>query len=151
MRLLAIDPGVTTGYCIGETSDTENIIALRPFQTVDDVDDVWDRLADLQPRYIVCENFEFRQKSRGGLNLFPVQVIGIVRLYEFKAQHQTSVQLQKASEGKGYYTDVQLKRLGIHQRGVPHGMDATRHLVHWLTFGSGYQITQKRGARYVLA
>jgi hypothetical protein len=148
MKILAIDPGVTSGYCLAQVASPA--IALKPFQMVDDVDDIWDRLALLEPRYIICENFEFRQRSRAGLNLFPMQAIGVIRLYELKASHQTSVTLQKASEGKSYFTDAQLKRLGVYKRGLPHGMDATRHLIHWFTFGSGYQFVQKNDQKYIL-
>lgn len=146
MKILAIDPGVTTGYCLAEirnvNQSTKILIDLHPSQMVDDVDGVWDKLDEIKPRYIVCEDFEFRQKSRAGLVLFSVQVIGVVRLYEIKAEHQIAVYLQKASQGKGYYTDKMLRDVGLYKRGIPHGTDALRHLCHWLTFGAGSQFTQ---------
>lgn len=147
MRILAIDPGITTGYCLATTygrNDTEMIIEITPKQNVDDVDDIWRQLEDLEPRYIICEDFEFRQKARTGLNLFPMQAIGVVRLYEQMASHQCAAVLQKAATGKAYYTNKQLKDLGVYKPGAAweHSMDATRHLLHWLTFGSGYQFIQ---------
>lgn len=151
MRILSIDPGVTSGYCLATTkldteSDGDGIVGfeLEPFQMVDEVDDVWDRLVKHQPRYIVCEDFEFRQRSRAGLVLFSVQVIGVIRLYGLRCQHQTSVTLQKAAQGKSYYSNTQLKNLGVYKPGAnwEHAMDATRHLLHWLTFAEGYQFVQ---------
>jgi hypothetical protein len=148
LKLLAIDPGVTTGYCAAELTGKEKLV-LHPSQMVDDVDEVWERLETLKPRYIVIEDFEFRQgKQKTGLNLYPVQIIGVTRLYEQMgaplAGHQCAVQLQKAAQAKGYYTNPQLKRLGVFKPGAAweHSMDATRHLLHWLTFSSGYQLVE---------
>lgn len=137
MKVIGIDPGVMTGFCYADI-EPDKYARLYPFQMTDDVDDLWRRLVEFEPRYIVMEDFEFRNRARAGLNLFPVQLIGIARLYAL-TQGQCAIKLQKASEGKGYYTDTLLKQVGLYKRGVPHGMDATRHLVHWLTFGPGYQ------------
>jgi hypothetical protein len=133
---------VTTGYCLA-TLEPEKSCEVKPFQVVDDVDDFLDRLKGIQPRYIVMEDFEYRNRARAGLNLFPVQLIGIARLYEMRAQHQVGLTLQKAAQGKSYYKDETLKRLGLYKRGVPHGLDAMRHVLHWLTFGAGYQFNSK--------
>lgn len=138
---MGIDPGVMTGYCKGTLED--NTLVLEPRQVTDDVDDVWRYLESLKPRHVVIEDFDFRQKSRAGLNLFPVQVIGIVRLWELMSITQTAVHLQKAATGKSYYTDNVLKQHDLYKRGVPHGLDALRHLLHWFTFGPGYQFNQK--------
>lgn len=146
MNILAVDPGVTTGYCFAELHNlnhsTDIELKLRPVQHTDDVEEIWDRVEAFKPRYIICEDFEFRQRSRAGLVLFSVQAIGVIRLYEQKATHQVAVTLQKAAQGKGYYTDAQLKRLELYKRGVAHGMDATRHLLHWITFGAGYSLIE---------
>lgn len=150
MKLLAVDPGVTTGYCFatlhgGATADQINIqLDVKPEQHLDDVDECWDRIEKFDPRYIVCEDFEFRQgKQRTGLVLYSVQLIGIVNLYGAKAEN-CAVTLQKASTGKGYYTNKVLKDYGVYKPGAAweHSMDATRHLLHWLTFGSGYQLIE---------
>lgn len=138
MRVLAIDPGGTTGYCYANVVD--GAVELYPFQIVDDVDEAFFRVRDFKPRYIICEDFEYRNRARAGLNLFPVQLIGVVRLYELTAPGgECALYLQKASQGKAYYTDTLLKQMKVYKRGVPHGMDATRHLLQWLTFGAGYQ------------
>lgn len=145
LKILAVDPGVTSGYCEATLTDdrgNDPHIELKPFQMVDDVDDIWRRLEKIKPRYIVCEDFEYRNRSRAGLVLFSVQAIGVIRLYELMAEHQTAVVLQKAATGKGFFTDTQLKNHGAYKRGIPHAMDATRHLLHWLTFMSGHQLVE---------
>lgn len=141
MRIMSIDPGVTSGMCYAKIDQaiTDSVLEFYPFEAIDDVEEMWDRIEAFKPRYIVCEDFEFRAGTRRtGLVLFSVQLIGIVNLYCLKAQ-QSAVFLQKASTGKSYYTDATLKKNGFYRKGAPHGMDATRHLLHWFTFGAGYQ------------
>jgi hypothetical protein len=140
MKILAIDPGEMTGYCYGDI-DKEKL-RYTPFQAVDDVDDLWQRLNRFDPKFIVIEDFEFRKRARGGLNLFPVQFIGVARLWG--QLNECRVFLQKAAQGKSYYTNEVLKKHGLYLRGMEHGMDASRHLLQWTTFGYGYQFMGKK-------
>lgn len=138
MRVIAIDPGVMTGFCYGEVVDGK--LQFYPIQSMDEVDDLWHRLERFQPRYIIIEDFEYRGgRNNIGLNLFPVQLIGVTHLYGLLSTHQTAVYVQKAAQGKSYYTDPILKQLNFYKRGVPHGMDATRHMLQWFMFGAGNQ------------
>jgi hypothetical protein len=124
----------------------DGLLLYRAFQMTDEVDDLWRRLAAFKPRYIVMEDFEYRPRHRTNdkINLFPVELIGVARLYALMVtDHQCAIYLQKASQGKGYYTDPVLKKLGLHKRGLPHAMDASRHLLHWFTFGAGYQYNKR--------
>lgn len=146
MKILAIDPGVTTGYCFAELRPTilrDIELVITPEQHLDDVEDCWNRIEKFGPRYIICEDFEYRNKSRSGLVLFSVQLIGIANLYAAKAQQCATI-LQTGATGKGYYTNKLLKDLGVFKPGDAwdHSMDATRHLLHWLTFREGYQFIQ---------
>jgi hypothetical protein len=146
MKIIAIDPGVMTGYCYAQVLD-DGRVNYYPFQMTDDVDDLYRRLQAFQPRHIIMEDFEYRGgKRQSGLNLFPVQLIGVARLYELvgSVNGQCALRLQKASTGKAYYTDTMLKSMGLYKRGVPHGMDASRHLLQWLTFGPGFQFINQQ-------
>jgi len=143
IKVIAIDPGGTTGYCYAEISEGE-YCHYYPFQMVDDVEDLWDRLDRFAPRFIIMEDFEYRQRARAGLDLTPVKLIGVAQLYELKAPHQCALYLQKAATGKAYYRDPTLKQHGLYKRGVPHGMDASRHLLQWLTFGAGFRFMQDK-------
>ena len=140
IKVIAIDPGVETGFCYAKISD-DGRMAYYPFQSVDDVDDLWRRLDEFKPRHLIIEDFEFRGGNwakKTGLNLFPVQAIGVARLYGL-TQGQVAVHIQKAAQGKSYYTDAVLKRIDCYVRARPHAMDATRHLLQWFTFGAGFQ------------
>lgn len=146
IKVISIDPGVTSGYCYAHVEPQQNMI-FYPFQIVDDVDELWQRLIDFQPRYIVMEDFEFRQgRQKSSINLFPKELIGVARLYTMRSPAFCSMQLQKAMTGKSYYTDTLLKKQGLYKTSLGHGMDATRHLLHWITFGPGYALNGKKGS-----
>ena len=138
MRVIAIDPGRTTGYCYAAFKDDK--LFYHPFQMTDDVDDLWHRLVKFKPVHIVIEDFEFRGGARKGLDLYPVQLIGVVNLFHALSSNQLYV--QKAATGKSYYSDNTLKKLDLYVRGIPHGMDASRHLLQWATFGPGYRFSK---------
>jgi len=136
-----------TGYAGAEIRNGK--LHYTVFQTTDEVDDLWRRLKVLEPRFIVCESFEFRgghQKAATGIEYFPIQLIGVARLYAEVADHQCACFLQSPSQGKGYYTNKMLSAHGYIVRGmatkVPHGIDALRHLFQWFTFGPGYKYNE---------
>lgn len=139
MKIIAIDPGLMSGFCYANITP-EGELRYFPFQMNDEVDDLWRRLKDFKPSFIVMEDFEFRGKARTGLNLFPVQLIGVARLYaELATEPQCQIRLQKAMQAKGYYTDAVLKQMKLYKKSTAHGMDATRHLLQWWTFGPGFK------------
>ena len=142
LRILAIDPGKTTGYCYGAFKDGK--LYYHPFQSFDAVEDLWDKMQTFQPAHIVCESFEFRKNSRAGLELFSVQLIGVAHLYEALHPHDCTLYMQTAAYGKGYYTDNVLKQSGLYVRGNEHARDATRHLLQWATFGPGYKFNTSK-------
>jgi hypothetical protein len=138
VRVLSIDPGGVSGYCYAriESGNIEYV----PFQMQDDVDELWNRLFAFVPAHIIIEDFEFRAGQRKtGLDLFPVQLIGITRLYTLLTKVNCGLHIQKAATGKAYYTDAILKKNGLYVRGCAHGMDASRHLLQWFTFGYGHR------------
>ena len=142
MRVMALDPGIMTGYCYGVIEEKK--LKYHPFQSTDQVDDLWRRFREWKPRYIIIEDFQFRRgkMAAGGLELFPVQLIGVTNLYGLIADHQTAVYVQQPAQGKSYYTNPVLQKEKLYQRGIPHAMDASRHLLHWFTFGAGYQFNE---------
>lgn len=144
--VLAFDPGVTTGIALGRWSSGLLTIASR--QSKLGHKDFYDELIDEAPKYIVCEDFTYRNKSKDGLVLFSVELIGIARLYEEQAAMTTRLFMQppmKGKEGSTHFDDKKLKEEGLYQalRGG-HANDAVRHLLQWYSFKFGYQFN-KRG------
>ena len=83
----------------------------------------------------ICERFEYRNTSRAGLVLDSKEYIGVVNLFaqDRSATLRRPVAYQNASEAKGFVRDSHIKKLGLWSSGNPHAMDATRHLLYWLT------------------
>lgn len=150
IKVMSCDPGVTSGYTYALV-EPKQYTRYYPFQMLDDVDDFWRRLREFKPRYLIMEDFEFRQgRQRTGINLFPKELIGVGRLYSLIADHDIAFYLQKAATGKAYYSDKVMKAGGFMNYGdaskLGHGIDASRHLLQWLTFGAGSQFAGTKGS-----
>lgn len=140
MKVISIDPGETTGYALAKKDHDKLYLAYD--QARMNHSDFWAFLRETNkhgPVHTVCEDFEFRQgKQKTGLSLYPVELIGVLRLWCNNEQWYP-LWMQKAAQGKGYYDDNKLKSMRIYQKGLDHGRDAARHLLHWFNFGGGYQ------------
>lgn len=140
MIALALDPGVTTGYCIGFLEENKLWVAPHEkkfslyelYQYID-----WYRNFDFN---LIYEDFQYRNVSRAGLDLTPVKMIGVIEMIvELHQGHTIDAYKQTPAQGKGFFNDARLKEMGIYKVGNAHGRDATRHLMQWLTFGAGSQ------------
>jgi len=129
------DPGITTGHAVGVMED--GLMKVRCGQTAFDHIMLYDQLQLLKPDMIVAEEFEFRGRARKGLELYPRELLGVLELY--CQQNKIRLFRQKAATGMAYYSNEKLTRDGLYIRGKPHAMDALRHLLHWYTYGYGFQ------------
>lgn len=135
-EVLAIDPGGTTGLCLGVKEGKK--LTVSPMQ---------DRYTPFTFRlmlenynhYVVCESFEYRKASRAGLDLTPVHLIGVAMAWV----PSDKLRFQTAAQGKGFFSNEKLKQLDIYIAGKPHAMDAARHLLHWYKFGFGSQFYEE--------
>lgn len=138
MKVIALDPGVTTGYAIGIIEDGKmyclggqerwNHVGLYRF------------LKDNVPDVVISERFEFRKKAREGLELFSRELIGVTNLYaQIFMPPPHELVMQMPSVIGGFFSDTQLKKDNLWKEGRGHNMDALRHLLNWYQFGSGFQ------------
>lgn len=136
---ISLDPGVTSGIVLAELSGDK--LRLRPMQK---------RLTPLgmlrflqnnedYGQILICEDFEFRDRSPKGLVMTSAHLIGIVMAYA--EAHNSSLYMQKAAYAKsGFYgNDRALKQAECYVPTLPHAMDAMRHFMQWFTFGPGYR------------
>ncbi len=148
MKVISLDPGITTGYAIGHID--AGVMYVRAGQEVWSHYELWNQLHLAEPNAMVCESFEYRNQSRKGLVLFSLELIGIVNLFCSPSYRNPSVGLfmQSAAKGKSYYSNNHLQQADVYTRGIPHGMDALRHLLHWYTFGAGFEYNKHGFCRY---
>jgi hypothetical protein len=144
MIAIALDPGVTTGYAIGDI-DNNGKMNVVSGQERWGHEDLWVFLIQNKPEVIVSERFEFRNKARTGLELYSRELIGVTKLYaqiHMWPPHAVIEQMPGTVLG-GFFSDDQLKRDHLYKEARPHANDAMRHLLHWYQFGSGYQYNKE--------
>jgi hypothetical protein len=150
MRLLALDPGATTGWALFikgapteryRSGQVEQDKVWRLLETAkiatteaDELDE--DGYADLK---IICESFQHRQLPK--VDLSPVEVIGVVK--EWARQNDVEIVWQTSAQGKAFFNNDRLDALGVLRKPKTtwrHANDATRHLLWYLGFGKGVRI-----------
>ena len=151
MILIALDPGVITGYITADTTDGELLKTHYHAGIIEygqvHKEAIWEVLREIdQKAYefsdhltIIHESFEYR-RHKTHANLEPVKVIGIIE--EFARQHNATIYTQTASQGKissgsAYFNEVRLKKLGLWFTGHVHARDAAGHYLYWKYFGAG--------------
>jgi hypothetical protein len=137
MKILAFDPGITTGYAVGYLDVKACLMTVSADQNKFSHEELHNTLIATNPDIIICETFEYRNRSRAGLVLYSVEMIGIIKLHCEWAD--IDLIEQTPAQAMGYFTDKKLKEFEVYQPGKPHAMDALRHLLQWYQFGAGYQ------------
>lgn len=146
MTLYAIDPGPHTGIFYmrhGEphrvTLDYTDGLVKQPLKHLY----LWlVQMINPDADDIIVESFEFRKedaKQREYIDYSTGEFVGVVKL--FCNMSETMCFVQSASEGKGFWDDNKLKRVGLYVPGdeLRHARDATRHWLHHQTFKIGNQ------------
>lgn len=134
MRVLAVDPGGTTGFTFWQGSDSPTDAEFRTWMDDDPhrvCDTVYDMLyAGLDA--VVCENFVIGagtiKKSRKGSNT-AIEIIGALRWLTTRWRCPYALQMPGDVT---YIDDAKLKRMGWYTPGPDHARSSTRHLVHYL-------------------
>lgn len=151
MKILAVDPGITTGYAFTEWDMSNKLPMEVPFYTKLPEDkikryqgkyhrDFENLMLKYNPDVIVMENFRIypsKAKSLIGDEMETSQVIGIVKYIAHKKQ--VPVILQMASQAKKAFPREKLERLGINPSQndeVRHSGDAVKHLLYFIQFNS---------------
>lgn len=134
MRLMAFDPGVTTGvaWTTPQGTETAHIKGDLAHKMV------WDVLENYKPEKIVCERFNYQRRDK--VVLEPVSIIGAVKTwYEVRgiSLGSRSLTLQTPSQAMNLWTDSKLQKIGLWEPGRPHAMDALRHLLYYITTREG--------------
>jgi hypothetical protein len=150
-RILALDPGGTTGWAMWQDKEYAREKAPWDHFTYGQLEaqqhheDLYALLELMQTSEftLICETFEFRQQDvekRMGISLVSREYIGVAKL--FAQQRMSSpVVLQSPGAAKGFIPDkakngmaanAKLKVMGLYMPGKPHAMDAMRHLIYYM-------------------
>jgi len=134
-KIVAFDPGVTTGYATGVIDDGK----LGAVSGQGDWNEslLYMQLQMMKPHIIVYERFDYR-RGQDRAELFSRNLIGVINLYVQQEKLECYTQMPGQVIGQ-YYTDKVLKESRMYKVGKPHANDAMRHLLHWFTFGAGFK------------
>lgn len=141
--VIALDPGITTGYAEGIIIDGKLHAVTGQAKWVHK--DLWLHLFDIKPKYVISEKFLFRMvnpkthKTQRGAELYSRELIGVGNLY--CQLHDATFVLQNVMKDSPttFFNNRQLKKDGFYKTGHDHANDAARHLLYWYQFGSGFQ------------
>jgi hypothetical protein len=140
-RVIAIDPGITTGIAEGAISDDGELVFQADQATIS-LKFLWEYLHRGEPDHLVFETFEFRQgKQRGNIELFARNMIGVIELYG--ELHPIFIAPQKAAQAKEFMSNDRLKEEQAWIKGKEHARDAIKHLLYWFYWGVGYKYNKK--------
>lgn len=128
MRVLAVDPGKTTGWCLWDTDrDTLDFGEEQQFEFCSRADDVitWGSLTA-----VVCEAFIITAATaKNTQSPWSLEIIGCLRYLCEK--NGVPFVLQTPSDAKRFSTNEKLKSIGWYVRGQGHATDSHRHLLLW--------------------
>lgn len=156
MKVICLDPGVTTGYAVGLIED-DTPMGVISGQDRWNEKDLYDWLKLEVPQIIIYEEFEsakvnpYRRIHNYNVDLFPCMLIGVICLYCYQYDIQPVVQTPAYGLGGRYKENRVLQAESVFKVGKPHANDAMRHLLQWYTFGPGfgYQQHHKKGFTYL--
>lgn len=142
VRVLALDPGETTGACLFEGSklvDARQLATgLMPHAAVDVRHYISGSLfprADNQEIHVVIEDYRvysWKTKDHAWAGLHTSRLIGATELICYDAG--LDLTKQTAQQAKGFCTDDKLQAWGLWQEGQRHARDAIRHALYYLLF-----------------
>jgi len=132
-RLVALDPGETTGYATfidGKFSFT------RQIDTKNNYKELMCEIIHFNSPLLVYEDYKIYPGLAKMHTLSGVPTLKLIGAIEFMClMNNYQVFTQMASTAKGFVTDEKLKGWGFYLKGKPHSMDALRHGLHFLLFG----------------
>lgn len=145
LKVIALDPGVTTGYVSGliERGKLQVVSGQAKWNELQ----LYSQLQLGKPDIIVYERFEYRAERHGAygnlpnVELFPRNLIGVINLYlQQNPEVKSYPQMPGYAVGKRpFFTDDKLKAAKVYKVANPHANDAMRHMLQWWHQGSGYQ------------
>lgn len=146
-RLMAIDPGLTTGFSIfdyvGEVHDSSlyrlneaGIIVVNEFTGWDPI---IDKIQQKNPSILVLEDYRIYASKSKEHTFSRVDTIRIIGAIEFVCKHDgIPLVKQMAGMAKGFVTDEKLKEWGLYKGINRHARDSVRHAIYFMLFNKSY-------------
>jgi hypothetical protein len=133
-RLLCLDPGHVTGWCVFErgklTAAGQALTMEEGWHCIDDL------FNDVQPTMVVYENYRVyahKLERHSNSEVYTLRLVGVIE-YLCDVKFNIPQYNQMAHQAKGFVTDDKLKSWGFYKSGLRHARDAMRHGIYFLLF-----------------
>lgn len=136
LKVLAIDPGETTGWALfcNTTMDRHGQLQTSLFPQAPVT--LCSHIEAWKPDVVVIEDYrvyKWKTDSHAWAALHTPKLIGVVEYFCYI--NKIPLTKQSAQVGKGFCTDERLKEWGLYQVAMRHANDAIRHACQYLMFG----------------
>jgi hypothetical protein len=140
LRIVAIDPGPVLGICMVHDGEIQVSHVRKTLGSL------YNWLSLESPELVIVERFMFYKgnNERSYIDYSPAEVVGVVRAFAEREHVRCIVQNAAQAVGKtAFWGDSKIgndriRKIGLWDRQFyPHGMDALRHYLYWLTFTEG--------------
>lgn len=120
MKVLAIDPGRTSGIVISTSPTYMQYCQVHEFEAIELIEFI-------EPQVLVMEKFVLQRRPH--VDTFPIELIGTIHRY-CEDHPEVNLVEHMPSNIKGV-TEAILKESNLWIAGNPHAVDAMRHLVFY--------------------
>lgn len=131
MRVIAFDPGLTTGWAAYDTETAEFRSGQTQFmETGYQLEwELQKAQHDKAPITVIAESFLITVNTAKNTQApWSLELIGVIR-YMTKRNIDAAIILQKPGDAKAFSSDDKLKAMGFYVPGMKHANDAARHLL----------------------
>lgn len=140
-RLLAIDPGETTGMTIIDAHpdyiELVGQMQVGSWPLEKSLFDFVQIFATAKPTQMVYESYHvysWRLNEHKFSEVPTLQIIGVLKALSILEHIPYAA--QSAQVGKAFFTDKRLKGLNLYFEGAPHARDSLRHALQYIAFGT---------------
>lgn len=151
-RLLALDPGETTGLAFFESGDLKDFKQLPTKNMVDAPRLFKDSFDYYKPDIVVFEEYRvyaWKTQTHSWSDLHTSRVIGSLETLCYIASPRIPYTRQSAQQPKQFCTDNKLKHWNFYQPGQKHARDAIRHGCFYLLFNHTKRETKTEHSNFL--
>lgn len=128
VRVLALDPGETTGVAVFRNGSLIKHDQLRTNNLNTCPLIIQDLVREVSPDYIVMEDYKvygWKKDQHAWAGLHTPQLLGVIRT--IAVLEDVHLETRMAQEAKVFCTDTKLEEWGMYKPGMKHARDAIRH------------------------
>jgi hypothetical protein len=138
VRILAVDPGPTTGFCLYHLkSHTVVDVWNESLGTKQPHMHLWNVIETISFDMMLLERFEHRPNQQA-VDIRAAEYVGVCKLCMQQNDYLPLHMVSASTIGRtSFWADdnKRVKQIGLYNsKAAPHGMDALRHILYYVTF-----------------